>query len=315
MPFSAWRRTGVKTRGKGDIHEIQRRQHGRLFILWILESDNHYHSTDWRTDVPGQVLGVDYYPMKRSGISYVDYSGFNLVTGCTPVSFGCQNCFARRMLAKFNPGRDPDQVLTNNAIILKLRREKFAIVGNKREPNTSRPLVFVNDMGDLFHRDADPASVRLFFDVMAFRSDADFVVLTKRPERIGEVLCDGRILKYIPESQYPNVALGVSVESQAVAQPRIETLLRFWHGRNLVSAEPLLYPITLKSWLKRLDWVLVGGESGPNHRPFQKEWAETLWWECGAAGVAFFAKQDSGYQPGTPLLIDGHIIHQWPMWK
>jgi len=146
---------------------------------------------------------------------------------------------------------------------------------------------------------------------MAERQDVIWQMLTKRPKRMSE--CTRTWSERTQELLPSNIWLGISAEDQQTFDERVEwrnwiTAEIFW-----VSLEPLLGAINLgRLYLWRLDWLVVGGESGPKHRPMQTKWVESLYKECMAARVPFYGKQDSALYPGKPLLIDGREIHEWP---
>jgi len=267
--------------------------------------------------------------MKVSAISWTDFSGGNLnfVTGCTPVSVGCQNCYAKAIYDRF------DRDFTPTAHLLKLGR-----LWDKRFPEHSpkrgaphKPMAFVCDTGDLFHEGISDDIVVAAYQTMVFRSDVIWQVLTKRPARMREiVVADGRTP--------PNIWLGVTAENQKTADERIPLLLSTPAAVRFVSVEPMLEAIDLTEYMEScrlycggdemnrcghelpckdfvsssLHWVICGAESGRKRRPFSVEWAEDLAYQCGESGVPFFGKQDSGLRPGVPLLIDGREIKEWP---
>jgi protein gp37 len=131
----------------------------------------------------------------------------------------------------------------------------------------------------------------------------------------------------LTETPLPNVWLGVTAENQRMADKRISPLLKTPAAHRWASLEPLLEAVSLEGWLRpicddcppdlglsnALDWVVVGGESGPGHRPLQHSWAYDIKVQCKAAGVAFWGKQDSGTRPGIPL-GGGLDVHELP-WK
>jgi len=211
--------------------------------------------------------------------------------------------------------------------------------------------IFVNSMSDLFHEQVEGEWLDRIFAVMALAPQHTFQVLTKRPERMREYLArtarsvaplervaremgytfkftglDGKEYGLLPWP-IPNVHLGVSVENQATADERIPILLQTPAAVRWISAEPLLgpvddlcryldYPIFLPpeppGRLTALDWVVVGGESGPGHRPMQIEWLESIVNQCRAEGVPVWVKQDSGPKPGKQGRIPDHLWIQEP---
>lgn len=258
--------------------------------------------------------------MKRSTISWTDFSGGNLnfVTGCTPASEGCQNCYARRIYER--SGREfVDHVICHAEKLERLRRADFARAfpehpaNNVRGPQ-GRPLAFVCDTGDLFHEKVPRDFLFRAFHVMAARSDVDWQVLTKRPQNAYTFALD-----YIGAGFRwpPNVWLGVTAENQKRADERIPILLDIPAPVRFVSVEPMLEPIELSIWLNCpkgpvLSWVICGAESGPHRRSFDPAWAAALYRQCHEANVPFFGKQDSGYYPGRPLKISGKTIMEFP---
>jgi len=265
--------------------------------------------------------------MKRSTISWCDYSGgdLNFVTGCTPVSEGCANCYAAAIYKRF--GRDFSKVLTCGGKLDRLFTKGFPAFDNVRG-SYSRPLCFVCDTGDLFHEAVPVDFVRRAIGLMRWwRTDVDWVILTKRPENIpGDILW--------PD----NVWLGVTAENQEMADKRIPLLLKVPAKVRFVSVEPMLERVDLMAWLRPctwgcgldefgdclgepscpdyrprgLDWIICGAESGAHRRSFDQAWAESLYLQSRAGEVPFFGKQDSGLRPGRPLLIRERQIQEWP---
>jgi protein gp37 len=195
--------------------------------------------------------------------------------------------------------------------------------------------IFVNSMGDLFADGVADAWIDQVFAVMALCPQHVFQVLTKRPKRMRDYLKDrarffdpyaiirrlvsadiaGRnagnsnfeaAIKPFDRNPLPNVWLGVSVEDQRRANERIPILLETPAAVRWISAEPLLGEIVLNSWIgyqntPQLDWVVCGGESGPNARPMHPDWARSLRDQCAAAGVPFFFKQWGEWVPDADL--------------
>ncbi len=274
--------------------------------------------------------------MKPSAIGWADYSGGNLnfVTGCTPVSRGCANCYARRIYERF--GRDHSVVRVHPDKLERLAKQRFGKSLRDRAGTVEyespkrpghKPMCFVVDTGDLFHEDVPDEFVLSALRTLAGCQDVTWQILTKRPRRmVGFYNAYGYQYQIGGE---PNLWLGVSVEGQATADERIPLLLQTPAAVRFVSVEPMLEPVDLTAvempdgdTLGRnlhnwgvdagLDWVICGAESGPNRRAFDPRWAEALYEQCACAGVPYFGKQTSGLHPGEPLLIEGRVIHEWP---
>ena len=180
---------------------------------------------------------------------------WNPVTGCTKTSPGCRNCYAERMAFRLKAMGQPNYA---KGFEVSVHEHALDLPLSWRRPQ----MVFVNSMGDLFHRDVPAEFVRQVFDVMRRASWHVFQVLTKRSERLQAL---GAELDWPP-----NVWMGVSVETN-------DYLFRLDHLRHtpahvkFVSAEPLLGQLGNVN-LMGIDWVIVGGESGPRSRPMEKEW-------------------------------------------
>jgi protein gp37 len=241
--------------------------------------------------------------MKRTMISYLDYV-INPVIGCTPASEGCLNCYAKENVNRW--GRDFSVVRLYPEKLEMMSRIRFDSKLNRRGPG-SRPLVGVCFLSDLFHSDVPSPFIGEALGRMGDRPDVDWILLTKRSERIKQVQ------EY---TSYPNIFMGVTAETQARADQRIPILLQSWEGPKWVSVEPMLEPVHLLDGLyseNHLDWVVCGAESGVNGRKFEQWWAERLYLQCKETGIPFFGKQDSDRYPGKPLYIDDQVIHEWPV--
>ena len=243
--------------------------------------------------------------MKRSKIPYCDYSSsdLNVVTGCTSVSSGCKNCWARAIYERF--GRDFSTVKTHPDKLQRLRRKRFPMDDNKRGPH-SKPICFVCNTGDLFHEDVPENFIVQAIDVMANRTDVTWLVLTKRADWLyGFTEAHALWLDDIA-----HIWFGVTGETQQLLSDRWSWLDNASVETRWISVEPMLGPIDLGD--ARPDWVVCGAESGPNRRPFDVAWAADLKRQCDERGIAFFGKQGSGFSPGVPLLIDGREWKAWP---
>jgi protein gp37 len=187
--------------------------------------------------------------------------------------------------------------------------------------------VFVNSMSDLFHEDVPDEFIDNVFVIMAAASHHKFLILTKRPLRMKKYL-NNLDVEHLYDIQYgcydkglavedwplPNVWLGVSVEDQKTADQRIPLLLQTPAAVRFVSCEPLLGEVDLKGWIykngmwvngqNRIDWIIVGGESGKNARPMHPGWVRSIRNQCVDAGVPFFFKQWGEWHYDSPFELD-----------
>lgn len=277
---------------------------------------------------------------ESSAIEWTDAT-WNPVLGCTHVSEGCDNCYAAREASGRLSGHPLYAGLARNG---KFTGEVRLVPERLEDPlRWRRPrLVFVNSMSDLFHDAVPDEFIARVFAVMAAAHQHIFQVLTKRPARMRSLLSDrdfiaglaGRIWRSPPQRTegrviepwypLPNVWLGTSVETQKWADVRIPKLLETPAAVRFLSCEPLLGPLDLNLVpipihgprdlaIRQLDWVIVGGESGPGARPMHPEWARDLLIQCLVARVPFFFKQwgewaPAGYE-GTHLLhVNGSLV-------
>lgn len=251
--------------------------------------------------------------LARSRIGYADYSGgdANFVIGCTPESAGCKNCYARALFERWGRG---DQFPSVTFYEDKLRRLYRANLEPKpgdppfRRGADARPIVFVVDLGDLFHLRISDEQIIKAAQVCTLRQDVDWLILTKRARRLREWTA-----AHLPQGWPPNCWVGVTVENMETT-PRILALQQTKvQGVRWLSVEPMLEHMPLAPvFLRGIDWIACGAESGPRRRDFQSWWALDLYDRCAAAGVAFFGKQDSALGPGRPLLLRGKEVKEWP---
>ena len=211
-----------------------------------------------------------------SGIEWTE-STWNPVTGCNKISPGCKHCYAERMAVRLQAMGQPNYV---NGFALTLQPQMLEVPLGWKKPQT----IFVNSMSDLFHDDVPLAYIRRVFDVMKRAHWHRFQVLTKRAGRLAEV--SARL------EWAPNIWMGVSVESEKYRR-RIDDLRSTGAQTKFLSLEPLLGPIRDLD-LRGIDWVIVGGESGPRSRPIDPEWVTDLRDQCRRARVPFFFKQWGG---------------------
>jgi protein gp37 len=217
----------------------------------------------------------------RSRIEWTDAT-WNPVRGCTKVSPGCKHCYAETFAERFRgvPGHPFEQ-----GFDLRLVPEKLTQPLLWREPRR----IFVNSMSDLFHPEIPVEYVGRVGRVMREANWHTYQVLTKRHERMRELL-NGE-LAWI--GRLPNVWFGVSVEDRRHGLPRIEALRETNARVRFLSVEPLLEDLGAIE-LTGIDWVIVGGESGPRARPLDEGWVLSILRECRMASVPFFFKQWGG---------------------
>ncbi len=233
----------------------------------------------------------------KSAIEWTDAS-WNPVTGCTKVSPGCDHCYAERFAERWRgiPGHAYEQ-----GFDLKLWPDRLEIPLGWKKPRR----IFVNSMADLFHRDVPDYFIMQVFNAMARAHWHTFQVLTKRPERMR------RLTLRRPWMQQPNIWLGVSVESNDYAW-RADMLRESRAAVRFLSLEPLLGPIKPEVLLG-VDWVIVGGESGPGWRQMDLEWARELRaYAGGGYGIPFFFKQVAAMRPTDDMIPEDLRIRKYP---
>jgi protein gp37 len=219
----------------------------------------------------------------NSKIEWTDAT-WNPVRGCTKVSAGCAHCYAETFAERWRGVKGHPFEF---GFDLRLVPEKLA------EPlKWSTPRrIFVNSMSDLFHEDIPGSYIANIAAVMRLADWHTYQILTKRPQRLEELLT-GR-LKDAAASKH--IWWGVTVENQRHGLPRIDALRRTRASMKFLSIEPLLEDLGTFD-LTGIDWVIVGGESGPGARPLKEEWVISIQKQCRDAGVPFFFKQWGGVQ-------------------
>lgn len=266
---------------------------------------------------------------ERTKIEWTDAT-WNPVTGCTPISEGCDNCYAEAMAHRF--GRSFEVTCHPDRLEIPLRW---------RKPR----MVFVCSVADLFHDGVPDDFIAAVFGIMVSTPKQTYQVLTKRPERmrewltritekhgvsareycfyaardrVGERMMAGRS-PWGEEWPLTNVWLGTTMESQPRVDERFNELMQTPAAVRFVSVEPMLGSVTLPRqvaahdqgrpiYTSPLDWVICGGETGPHARPMDPDWARSLRDECQEAGVPYFFKK-LGHRKPTP---DDLQIQEWP---
>lgn len=238
---------------------------------------------------------------------------WNPTTGCTKISDGCRSCYAERIAKRFWGNRRFADV--------QCHPERLEEPLHWKKPQR----IFVNSMSDLFHDDIPLEFLTDVFAIMAKAQNHTFMILTKRPERMRDII-SGRLSdqfvqvfrqKYNHHNPVcilgKNVWLGVTAENQDAADARIPILLNTPAAVRFVSVEPMLSPMFFPAqWMDygrygqydmpTLDWVICGPETGPGARPMKREWIETLYEQCLSAKVPFFDKKN----------VLGLNLHEFP---
>lgn len=233
--------------------------------------------------------------MKNSKIEWTDHT-FNPWIGCTKVSQGCKNCYAERLmdkrLGRAKWGDQGERVRTSEAYW------KGALRWNaKLEGTGHRERVFCASLADAFEDNRQVEDWRLdLFRLIFDTPHLDWLLLTKRPQNAIPFLDDAcwpetGCAMFGSDDPFPsNVWLGTSVEDQVLADERISQLATIPAKMRFLSVEPLLGPVTLGD-LSQIDWVIIGGESGPNARPMNLEWVKDILAQCREANIPAFVKQ------------------------
>ena len=319
--------------------------------------------------------------MSKTNIEWADET-WNPTAGCSRVSEGCRNCYAERMAqrlaaaadAAVTKGKPRSPRMYAYTQVVKYRDGKPLRKWNGRveciEESLTEPMkwreprrVFVNSMSDLFHPDVPVEFITLVLATMILCPQHDFMVLTKRPERMAELMGKASVkekalniaysiykdldlgmkwddvLACVEHWRFTNIMFGTSAEDQATLEERVPHLLAC-PGRRFLSLEPLLGPIALSPYdvyasanmkptgrfrthngkrqfellVKRgakplINWVIVGGETGPGARPCNPDWVRSLRDQCNNAGVPFFFKK---FADGSRE-IDGRTWEQMPI--
>ena len=231
----------------------------------------------------------------QSSIEWTDAT-WNPVTGCSKVSAGCKFCYAERLAFRLQAMGQPRYA---DGFSVRLHDD---LLDAPRRWRSSR-LVYVNSMSDLFHESVPLPFVRQVFQTMSQCPQHVFQILTKRSRRLKE---SAAALPW-PE----NVWMGVSVENSRVLS-RVKDLLEVPAAVRFLSCEPLIGPLD-ELPLDGIDWVIVGGESGPGARPMRREWAMSVLRQCRTRGVPFFFKQWGGARKKTTgRKLNGRTYDEMP---
>src|SRR6202521_215496 len=231
----------------------------------------------------------------NSHIEWTDAT-WNPVTGCTKISPGCKHCYAERLSKRL---KAMGQANYRDGFKLSLQPQMLELPLRWKTPKR----IFVNSMSDLFHEDVPMDYIKQVFDVMALAHWHQYQILTKRSDRVFEL---SRKLNWVPQ-----IWMGVSVETEKYTH-RIDDLRKTGAHVKFLSLEPLLGPLG-KLNLRGIDWVIVGGESGPRARPIDPGWVTEIRNQCVLEGVPFFFKQWGGVQKSkTGRTLEGRTWDEMP---
>jgi protein gp37 len=235
---------------------------------------------------------------EKTGIAWTE-STWNPLTGCTQVSPGCANCYAKSLAKRLKLMGNPRYA---NEFEVTLQPDLLELPIKWKRPR----MIFVNSMSDLFHKDVPLDYIQRVFDVMNRAERHTFQVLTKRHERLAELASKGVV------SWTPNIWQGVSIENDRFTL-RADYLRQVPASVRFISAEPLLAALpSLK--LEGIHWLIAGGESGIKHRPVQIEHIRQVRDLCLASGVRFFFKQFGGITPKAGgRELDGRVWDEMPV--
>jgi protein gp37 len=228
-------------------------------------------------------------------------STWNPVRGCLKISPGCKHCYAETFAERFKGVKGhPYEHGFDPRLVPEKLLEPLRWSGSR--------TVFVNSMSDLFQDAVPDDYVAAVATIMLRANWHTYQVLTKRSERLQELLN----AELHVAAAAPNIWWGVSVEDRKYGIPRIEYLRNAQASVRFLSIEPLLEDLGSVN-LKGIHWVIVGGESGPAARPMQKAWVESLREQCAHAKVPFFFKQWGGVQKGRyGRLLNGRTYDEMP---
>jgi len=269
----------------------------------------------------------------KSKIEWLDGgASWNPITGCTPISEGCANCYAKtmaetRLRGKFGYAQEDPFKIT-------FHEDKLNQPLEWKRPRK----IFVCSMGDLFHADVPTEWINKVFSVIQQAKQHTFIILTKRPERMQQYIRSVNKCRSCPENDIPfsNVWCGITAENQRTADGRIPILLSTPAVKKFISVEPMLERIDIMRYLPEydyrptyeyyqkaypdcgnvpilikpgIDWIICGAETGPNARPMSLEWARDLRDQCAEANTPFFFKKAGPV--GTPIPED-LTIREYP---
>lgn len=227
---------------------------------------------------------------------------WNPTTGCTKISEGCKNCYAEKMSKRLK--------------LMGVKKYKNQFKFSQHTSELNLPLkwknprkIFVNSMSDLFHEDSDLTFVGRCFLTMTKANKHIFQILTKRPKRMLEYSIQHE--KFFGKPIDDHIWLGTSIENKRNAY-RINYLRKINCAIKFISFEPLIDSVGTID-LTNIDWVIIGGESGPNYRPVKEKWIQEIISQCEEQNVKIFFKQWGGFRPkSNGREINGRTYDEFP---
>lgn len=228
---------------------------------------------------------------------------WNVFTGCTKISPGCDHCYAETIAEKFRGSAFP------NGFLPTYKPNKLDDPRKWRDP----ARIFVNSMSDVHHPDFTRDQVDSVYDVMLDVDRHDYLVLTKRPNLMAAYMLgdDGWLARRSLDAVPPQIWLGTTIELDEYVW-RADHLRRIPATVRFLSCEPLLGPLPSLD-LSGLSWVIAGGESGPGFRPMPHEWAADLRDRCDDAAVAFYFKQSAASRTEMGQELEGRRHEEYPL--
>lgn len=233
--------------------------------------------------------------MNKTKIEWTE-STWNPITGCTEISVGCQNCYAKRMAKRL---KAMGSLRYANEFEVTIHEDLFELPLRTRQPK----IIFVCSMSDLFHENVSFEVIGKIFDIMEKANWHIFQILTKRSHR----LLDFSKTRKIPS----NVWIGVTIEHESV-KTRLEHIKQIEAKVKFISCEPLVGSLKNLDFTG-MDWIVVGGESGPKSRPLKEEWVLEIRNQCEGKKIKFFFKQWGGLNKNkNGKLLQGKIYNEIP---
>lgn len=256
--------------------------------------------------------------MNNTSIEWTEKT-WNPMHGCTKVSEGCRNCYAETMARRLKGAKVFGY---EEGFKVKLCHERVTEPAYIEKPT----MFFVCSMGDLFHADVPFEFIDRVMDIIEMCPQHTFQILTKRPERMYQYFCERTRPCHRRFDLPKNIWIGTTVENaEATKRLFAFTAILLPHTTNVrfLSCEPLLGDLGELD-LRDIDWVIVGGESGPKARPMKKDWVLNIKRQCEEQGVPFFFKQWGAFgedgvkrnKKANGCLLDGKVCQEWPKgWK